>query len=216
MPQFRYRYIDSKGKKKTGLLEANGFDDAKEKLRAQKTLVLSLEENRNLKSKTLLRRKKGVLTGDQLIAFSNGLASLILAGMPLYESLGCLEEQYSAEPFHPTLLSLCEHIKKGSSLSAAMAKFPESFNTLYCAMVAAGESVGALEPTLRKLSILLTKQRKLKKQLTTAMIYPSILAGFSIFVCILLLTFVIPSLETLLKTALSTALLLLLWASAIF
>ncbi len=197
MPLFLYRYIDPKGKKKSGLIEAGGFADAKDKLRSQKILVLSLEESRRAKSKGLLGKHKEVIAGEHLITFTSQLASLLLAGMPLYESLVCLEEQYRTETFHPTVLTLCEHIKKGSSLSAAMAGFPESFNKLYCALVAAGESVGALETTLRKLATLLAKQRKLKKQLTTAMIYPILLVCFSMLVCTLLLTFVIPSLETL-------------------
>lgn len=197
MSQFRYRYINPKGKKKSGIIEAGGFVEAKEKLRTQKILVLSLEEYTREKSKRLQYLHKEVITGEHLITFTSQLASLLLAGMPLYESLICLEEQYRTEHFHPIVLALCEQIKKGSSLSAAMQGFPESFNKLYCALVAAGESVGALEATLRKLATLLSKQRKLKKQLTTAMIYPSLLACFSILICTLLLTFVIPSLETL-------------------
>lgn len=197
MPLFRYRYIDPKGKKKSGIIDAEGFADAKEKLRTQKILVLSLEERSSVKPKGLLRKQKEVMAGEHLITFTHQLASLLIAGMPLYESLICLEEQYRSEAFHSTILSLTDQIKKGSSLSAAMGRFPESFSKLYCAMIAAGESVGALETTLGKLATLLAKQRKLKKQLTTAMIYPALLFCFSLLVCTLLLTFVIPSLEVL-------------------
>ena len=197
MPLFHYRYIDSKGKKKSGIIDAEGVADAKEKLRTQKVLVLALEEKQLGKSKGVWRRQKEVIAGEHLINFTNQLSSLLIAGMPLYEGLICLEEQYRTEPFHPTVLYLCDQIKKGSSLSAAMRQLPESFDKLYCAMIAAGESVGALETTLGKLAALLAKQRKLKKQLTTAMIYPALLLSFSFIVCMLLLTFVIPSLETL-------------------
>lgn len=70
------------------------------------------------------------------------LSQLLNAGVPLYESLIALEEQYRGEVCHRVILSLCEQIKAGQSLSQAMAIFPESFDKLYRAMVSAGESVG--------------------------------------------------------------------------
>jgi general secretion pathway protein F len=197
MVLFRYRYIDPKGRKKSGIIDAEGIADAKEKLRSQKMLVLSLEERSNGKNNFFFRRPKEQIAGEHLITFTTQLSQLLVAGMPLYESLLSLEEQYRHESFHPVILSLCDQIKKGTPLSQAMRQFPESFGQLYCSMVAAGESVGSLDATLEKLAVLLSKQRKLKKQLTTALIYPILLFLFSFVVCFLLLTFVIPSLETL-------------------
>jgi type II secretory pathway component PulF len=199
MGLFHYRYIDPKGKKRSGLIDAEGLSDAKEKLRTQKIFILSLEQTEKKKKKWFFSRGKAKdqLPADHLITFTTQLSQLLIAGMPLYESLLSLEEQYRHEPFHPIMLTLCEQIKRGSALSVAMGHFPESFNNLYCSMIAAGESVGALDATLEKLSSLLSKQRKIKKQLTTALIYPILLFAFSFVVCLLLLTFVIPSLETL-------------------
>ncbi|MCC5831950.1 MAG: type II secretion system F family protein [Chlamydiales bacterium] len=188
---FQYRYIDGRGKKKKGLIEALHADEAKQELRRQKILLISLVPTS--------QKKKGRahLKKEALITFTAQLAGLLQAGMPLYESLLSLEEQYREDPFHPILLTLCEKIKGGCSLSEAMGQFPGSFNRLYCSMVAAGESVGALDKTLDKLAALLLKQNKLKKQIITALIYPALLFSFSMVVMGLLLTFVIPSLEAL-------------------
>jgi general secretion pathway protein F len=197
MVLFYYRYIDPKGKKKSGIIDAESILDAKEKLRAQRILVLFLEERKKAKKRALFLKQRDQITEGNLITFTTQLSQLLIAGMPLYESLLSLEEQYRNERFHPLILNLCDQIKRGTPLSEAMRQFPETFNQLYCAMVAAGESVGALDSTLDKLATLLAKQRKLKKQLTTALIYPILLFSFSCVVCFLLLTFVIPSLETL-------------------
>lgn len=196
MALYSYKYIDPKGKKKSGMLEADSLAHAKELLRAQKILVISLNLTSD-KPKIFLKKKEPLLQGEALITFTTQLSQLLFAGLPLYESLLSLEDQSRNEPFHPIILSLCEQIKKGASLSEALGKFPNSFNTLYRSMVAAGESVGALDTTLDKLGTLLSKQRRLKKQLVTAMIYPFLLFSFSLVVILLLLTFVIPSLETL-------------------
>ncbi|MCB1136032.1 MAG: type II secretion system F family protein, partial [Chlamydiia bacterium] len=62
-------------------------------------------------------------------------------------------------------------------------------------MVAAGEAAGALEIVLERLHQYLQKQQQLKSQISTAMIYPAVLASFSLLMVIMLLGFVVPSLE---------------------
>ncbi len=188
---FQYRYIDGKGRKRKGLIEAMHAGEAKEKLRAQKIVVTTLKETFGKKAHSNRQGK------EALITFTTQLASLLQAGMPLYESILSLQEQYQQEAFHPILLSIGDQIKRGSSLSDAMSGYPDIFNRLYCSMVAAGESIGALDQTLEKLSLLLNRQDKLKKQIVTALLYPALLFSFTLVVLFLLLTFVIPSLETL-------------------
>ena len=100
---------------------------------------------------------------------------------PLYESLISLEEMYRVESFHHIIHSMVEHIKKGGSLSSALAKFPDSFSSLYVAMIRAGEAIGALDKTLIKLAELITKQNRLKKKFVTSLIYPGLLFGLFLF-----------------------------------
>lgn len=188
MPLYNYEAIDASGKKRSGLIEAQSEQEAKEKLRNQGAMV------KKLTLRTSISKKQN-LKGDNLVAFTLQLSQLLNAGIPLYESLLALEEQYRGEPCHRVILSLCEQIKAGQSLSQAMSNFPDSFDKLYRAMTAAGESVGALDTVLDKLSQLLQKQSKLKKQIITAMIYPAILASFSLLIILMLLGFVVPSIE---------------------
>ncbi len=187
---FHYYYLTSKGKKKSALIDAETLSEAKEKLRAQNIFVISLKQQ-----KYLNKEKEG--SNRQLPTLITQLAQLLIAGIPLYESLLALQEQYKEERLHSVLTGLAEQIKEGASLSEAMEQYPSLFTRLYIALVAAGESIGALDVTLNKLSFLLSNQSKLKKQLTTALIYPSLLFAFSGIVVLLLLLFVIPSMEML-------------------
>lgn len=188
MPLYQYQAIDKEGKKRYGLMEGTSESDVKGKLRGQGVMVTQLAEKKSASSKQNLR-------GDDLVGFTLQLSQLVSAGIPLYESLIAIEEQYRAEPYHRILLSLCEQIKAGAPLSEAMGNYPQSFDKLYCAMVRAGESIGALDMVLKELAALLEKRAKLKKQIVTAMVYPSILAIFAFLVILLLLGFVIPSIE---------------------
>lgn len=188
MPLFTYRAIDQKGKKKSGLIDAHSERDARLRLREQKVMVISLELKKGASSRENI-------TGGQLHAFTVQLSQLVNAGVPIFESLIALEEQYRAEKFQRVLLSLCEQIKAGKSLSAAMGDFPGSFDHLYCSMIRAGESSGSLGVVLERLAELLAKRQKLRKEIMTAMIYPGILAGFCFVLIIVLLGFVVPMIE---------------------
>lgn len=188
MVAFRYTALDPQGKKRKGTVEAENEKEARDILRQRGLMVSSVTSDTGA-------RKKNLLGGDQLVAFTVQLSQLVNAGIPLYESLLALEEQYRQEKFHPVLHHLCERIKAGQALSVAMEEYPGSFDRLYRAMVASGESVGALGPVLEKLSRYLTRQNALKKQIVTAMIYPGLLAGFCCLVIFLLVGFVVPSLE---------------------
>lgn len=188
MPLYSYQAIDPKGKKKSGVIEGHNERDAKEKLRNQGVMVVALELKKGVSSRQNLR-------GENLMAFTMQLSQLISAGVPLYDSLIALEQQYQGEKFHRVILSLCEQIKAGKSLSDAMTEFPESFDRLYCSMIRAGESAGALELVLTRLTQFLVKRDKLRKQITTALIYPAVLGGFSLLIIMLLIGFVVPSIE---------------------
>lgn len=189
MPVYHYHALDALGKKKKGFIEAHSEKEAKNILREKGLMVSQLL----LKTKSASDQK---LKGENLMTFTVQLSQLVGAGIPLYESLIALEEQYRQEAFHQIILSLCERIKAGSSLSEAMANFPDSFDRLYRAMIMAGESVGALNIVLERLSQFLEKQMKLQKQIVTAMIYPAILASFSLLIIAMLLGFVVPSIES--------------------
>lgn len=188
MPIYQYLALNPKGKKIKGNIEAHSEKEAKEILREQGSMVTHLA----LKSKVSSKQQ---LKGENLVAFTLQLSQLVNSGVPIYESLIAIEEQYRQEPYHHIILRLGEQIKAGNSLSNAMAEYPESFDRLYRAMILAGESSGAQDVILEKLSQLLKKQMKLKKQIGTAMIYPGILASFSLLVILLLLGFVVPSIE---------------------
>lgn len=188
MPLFHYQALDSKGKKLKGFIEAFDEKEAKVKLRDQGVFITRLSSNSPSLSKQNIK-------GEELVNLTALLSQLVSSGIPLYESLLAIEEQYRGAKFHRILLSIAEQVKGGARLSQAMNSFPDSFDRLYVSMVAAGESAGALDIVLDKLSILLDKKMKLKREINTALIYPMILGLFALTVISVLLGFVIPSIE---------------------
>lgn len=188
MAVYHYQALDERGKKRKGFIEASSEQEAKQKLREQGVLVTKLSTSTSMK-------KKQQLGTEQLLSFTTMLYQLISSGIPLYESLLAIEEQVRNEPYHRIVLSLTEQVKAGTTLSDAMRSFPDSFDRLYTALIGAGEAAGALEVVLKRLVQFISKQAKLKKQITNALIYPAILAIFALCVIVLLMGFVVPSIE---------------------
>lgn len=190
MAVFHFKALNAQRKKCSGTFEAFSEKEARESLRAQGLMLTHLKVK-----KTHLGA--ACLNGQELLGFTLQLSQLLEAGIPLYESLLALEEHTRGEKWHGIILRLCNQVKEGKALSQACSLFPKSFDRLYVSMIKAGEATGTLGAVCTRLHSLLERQLKLKKQLGTALLYPIILAAFSMVVVCLLLLFVVPSIESL-------------------
>lgn len=83
-------------------------------------------------------------------------------------------------------------VLEGYRLSDAMARPAKAFPPLYRAMVSAGESSGALPTILDRLADLLEQQQQVRAKITTALVYPIVLALVACLVVAALMIFVIP------------------------
>ncbi len=182
MPLYAYHHLHNK-RKRRGVIDAHSEEEAKAKLHSQGFLITELALDR--------KRFGRALSGTALLNFTLQFKQLIEAGLPIFESLKCLEEQA------PIVGGLCEEIREGKSLSYAMGCYPGSFDPLYCAMIGAGEASGNLLGVLERLGILLERRLKLRRQLITALTYPAVIAAFCLLVVFILLAFAIPSIENL-------------------
>ncbi len=190
MPLFRYFAVSSEGKAVKGVIDADSLDAAKERLRKQQVLVTNLSA---LQSK----QDQLALPPSTLLSFTRELAQLLKAGLPLYESLLTIEEKHRRHKVHPLYLDLCDHLKEGSSLSQALKRYPSTFDRIYLSMVQVAEQSGNLPVIFEQLAQLITRQQKLKKQLTSALAYPSFLALFCFCILCGLMFFVVPSMAEL-------------------
>lgn len=192
MPLFEYRAIGAQGKLEKGIVDSDSLSMAKEKLRRQKifvTEILALKK----------QKKKLSLSPSALLHFTRELSQLLKAGLPLYESLVTIEEKQKNTKNHALFVDLCDCLRNGYSFSAALAKYPESFGDIYLSMVASAEQSSSLTESFEQLTFLITKQQKLKKQITSSLAYPAFLGGFCLFVIVALFCFVIPSMRDLLE-----------------
>lgn len=195
MPLFRYAaWIPGQNKKKQGIIDAGSREAAQQKLSQQGILITSLVEIRHV-------TRDHRLSNIALLQFTQDIAHLLGAQLPLYDSVLSVSDKHRTGKLHGFFLHLAEQLNKGEAFSSVLALYPKSFSPLYIAMVQAGERMGALPWVFAQLYNLLSMQQSFRKQLYTMILYPGFLLSFSLIVLFCILFFVIPSIQDLFEGA---------------
>jgi len=135
------------------------------------------------------------VTTKDLVVFTRQFATMIDAGLPLIQCLDILSNQQENATFKRILLTVKEDVESGSTFADALRKHPKAFDELFVNLVAAGEVGGILDTILNRLATYIEKAMKLKKQVKSAMTYPSTIVGIATVVIGVILVFVIPAFE---------------------
>jgi type IV pilus assembly protein PilC len=145
------------------------------------------------KQKAVEKRAKGYkLKLQDLAVFTQQLASMLEAGLPLITSLEALQEQTENPVFQVIIRNVRGEIAAGNSFSDSVKKFPNAFPALFVSMVEAGEASGGLAEILGKVALYFESTVKLVKKVKSAMTYPIAVIGLAVILVNVLLIFVIP------------------------
>src|ERR1700690_3148186 len=129
---------------------------------------------------------------QELATFTQQLANLLQAGMPLSTALNSMT--YLETKGIPSDVSrqLKQEVSEGRGLSDAMAKQPRVFSDLYVNMVKAGESSGALVDVLRRMADHFEKFAQVQAKFTSALIYPALVCCVGLGLIVFFLTVMLP------------------------
>jgi len=189
---FAFRAMDMAGTASAGELEAESKASVTEQLRQRGLIVLDVSEKSNpLKIEDIFRRWQGV-DMRELAIFSRQFATLIASGMPMLRTLHTLEEQTQDEQIKEAVASVRSDVEAGSSLEQAMERHPKVFDRLFRAMVRSGEQSGRLDEAMDRIAFQVEKADGLRRQVKSAMMYPTLVFGFAGVVLIAIVAFVIP------------------------
>jgi type II secretory pathway component PulF len=193
---FVYRAADQRGQTIDGVMEAPDARSVIERLQRDAYFpieVASQEQGRGLARLAWPTFGQGGVKGRELVAFTQQLAMLLEAGLPLDRALGIQEELATSPRIKTITGDVLRSVRSGASLGDALAKHhPRPFSRLYINMVRAGEKGGVLEVTLKRLAEFLEEAQAFRDALVSALIYPSLLTLVGGAAVVFLMTFVIP------------------------
>ncbi len=192
---FKYKAIKNNGERYEGTTESQSKFNLYGELKAQGSMLISATEIKSNKIENYLLNIFsfiGRVNTEQKIAFAKNLSSMTKAGLSLSRALSVIERQSNKARFKSLVENINLEIKKGRTLSAAMADHPNIFSNLFVSMTKAGEESGSLSDALANVAIQMDKTYRLQKKIKGAMIYPAVIVSVMIVVGILMFIFVVP------------------------
>ena len=124
--------------------------------------------------------------------FTNQLAVLLDAGIPVTKCLRVLEGQMRPGAMKSALFDIREDVEAGASLSGSFAKHDRIFDNLYTNMLAAGEAGGVQDVILTRLADFMENQEDIKSRVRGALAYPVAVMVVAVIVLVLVFIFIIP------------------------
>lgn len=193
--KFKYRAVDAAGKTQTGTVSAESERDAMRILRGRSLTPLQLKQ-----AKASGSGGKRIKAAD-VLAFTNGLCTLVESRVPIDRALRLLEGITESEAMRELTLELLREVKEGRSLAAAMEAHPGVFSKMYVNIIRAGEEGGILDQLLPELAEFLETSAETRQTIISAMIYPAVLLVTGVVSVILLLVFVVPQFAAMFEDA---------------
>ena len=127
-----------------------------------------------------------------LIFFVTQLSTYIKAGIPLVDSLKILERQYKNRGYKKIFKAVIYDLTMGENFSEALLKQNVAFPKLLINMVKTAEMTGELPEVLDDMADYYTETEKTRKQMVTALMYPSLVFVFATGVIIFIMMYVVP------------------------
>ncbi len=189
---FFFRAVASDGKARTGTLTAENDKLVASELRRQGLIpvYIGLEKKRGgieikLPSFGGGRRK-------DVLFFTQELATLLNAGVPLDRALSIVAQLTTRGDFRTVVLDVMRILKGGKSLADSLATRPSHFSDLYVNMVRAGEASGSLAQIFERLAEFERTRDDLRGYIVSSLIYPCLLTLVGLGSIFVLLNFVVP------------------------
>ncbi len=139
--------------------------------------------------KGLLFNKKSI-NANQLLEFTEQLATLVKAKLPVDHALRIFKELSEHENVRNMSTMLLEDVEAGIGFSNALEKQKSIFSPYYINMVRASEAGGNLELGLSRMYYYLDSAKTMRDKLISSLIYPAILVVVAVMSLLVIMTFV--------------------------
>lgn len=191
MGAFEYSALDTRGRRKRGVMEGDTPRHVRSLLREQGLTPVQVDPVAEKSGGRRPRFATGV-SATGLALFTRQLSILVHSGLPLEQALSAVAQQTESRSVQRMVLSVRAGVNEGHSLADAMRGYGRAFPNLYTATVAAGEQSGHLDTVLDRLADYVENRQRMRQKVSLALFYPAILTLVAVGVVISLLTYVVP------------------------
>ncbi|ENM3881496.1 type II secretion system F family protein [Vibrio cholerae] len=195
LKNYRWKGINSNGKKVSGQMLAISEIEVRDKLKDQHIQIKKLKKG----SVSLLARLTHRVKSKDITILTRQLATMLTTGVPIVQALKLVGDNHRKAEMKSILAQITKSVEAGTPLSKAMRTASAHFDTLYVDLVETGEMSGNLPEVFERLATYREKSEQLRAKVIKALIYPSMVVLVAPGVSYLMLTMVIPEFESMFK-----------------
>ena len=197
MANFRYLVLTARGAQQEQTVDAATEAEARRRLQRQglrpiRPLGMSMREAPALPETR--RKRRWLQSGGKFNVnnFTNRLAPLLEANVPLEKALAVIEESATDSKTLEVLFELRRGLHEGKCFSELVRRMDREFPPVYSSLIETGEEAGCLPEVAKDLRRFLNESKEFREFVVTSSIYPVIVIAVTLTVVVLLFTIFIP------------------------
>ncbi|EKO3904565.1 type II secretion system F family protein [Vibrio fluvialis] len=195
LKNYRWKGINSTGKKVAGQILAISEIEVRDKLKEQHIQVKKIKKG----SVSVLTRLTNRVKTKDITILTRQLATMLTTGVPIVQALKLVGDNHRKAEMKSILAQITKGVEAGTPISKAMRTASTHFDALYVDLIQTGEQSGNLAEVFERLATYREKSEQLRAKVIKALIYPSMVILVALGVSYLMLTMVIPEFESMFK-----------------
>lgn len=196
---FNYVAFDASGAEKQGTIEAINQDVAISSLQRRGLVISSMSAADDKGGMFKDIKFFNHVSNKEVVILSRQIATLFEAQVSALRVFRLLGSEVENVALRDVLTNVADDLQGGSTISGALQKHPEVFSPFYSNMVKAGEEAGKLDETFMFLADYMDRTYEVTSKARNALIYPAFVIMTFAAVMILMMTFVIPRLGSIIE-----------------
>lgn len=196
---FRYRALDAERIERQGVLHETDETAALQALLRQGLTPLALVAEGPVAASPQAGARRGRVKDTQRMLLLQELATLLRAGIAWSDALPSLAEAYADSALAEPLAEMDRRVRAGERLTDALALEALGMPPYVLALARAGEAAGTMAQALQEAATQLDQELRVRRELRTALTYPSILVGAGVLAVGFILVVVVPRFATLIS-----------------
>ena len=186
---FKYNALDEAGKKFSGVEMAASLGAAHLALIQRGLQPLDIKVRTSVLNFEITKKK---VPRNEIMNFTRQLAVFMKAGVSIMEALEVIVEETQGKMLRKIIFDLIDSLRAGDTYATACAAHPEAFPNFYVGILESAELTGNLDQVLNQLAEYIDRDKVARTKVTSALIYPAVVACMSVVTVLVLTVFVLP------------------------
>jgi type IV pilus assembly protein PilC len=193
MPKYAYSATTLDGHAATGVLKAEGRDDAEIELYERELRDITVTEKKSFLALELTAPR---IKREELMHLSRQLAAFLSAGLPILDAVHGIAAESENSSVRRMMNDIEDSLRAGERFSDCLDRHAKVFPEFYRGIVRSAELTGELDQVLKRLALYLERDLEARRKIKSATIYPTAVAVMSVVTIVVLAAYVLPKFKT--------------------